>query len=70
MGVAGFVVSLVGFTSLGLLSPIGLILSIIGMRREPKGLAIAGLVVGIVGTIGTFFFYGIFGISVASHYHP
>lgn len=55
MGIAGFVVSLLGL--LGgcfggfLLSPLGLIFSIIGMRRPPKGLAIAGLVMGIIGSL-------------------
>jgi len=63
MGIAGFVVSLVGFLSCGLLSPIGLILSIIGMRKEPKGLAIAGLILGILGTIGTIIIFGFFGLG-------
>ncbi len=55
LGIAGFVVSLVGF--LGgcfggaLLSPVGLVLSGVAMRRRPKGFAIAGLVLGILGSL-------------------
>jgi type II secretory pathway pseudopilin PulG len=50
-GLIGFILSLVGFISCGTLSPIALILSCIGLRKEPKGLAIAGLVISILGTI-------------------
>lgn len=52
LGIAGFVVSLVGLLSCGLLSPIGLIMSLIALGREPKGLAIAGVVIGAVGSCG------------------
>ncbi|HED53909.1 MAG TPA: hypothetical protein ENJ00_06875 [Phycisphaerales bacterium] len=52
LGIVGFILSLLGFVgTCGLLSPIGLILSIIALRREPKGFAIAGLILGILGTI-------------------
>jgi len=51
IGTAGFVVSLVGIVLCGLISPIGLVLSIIGLGREPKGLAIAGTVIGGIGTL-------------------
>lgn len=54
MGIAGFVLSLLGLVSCGLLSPIGLILSWIGMYREPKGLAIAGFVMGLIGSFWLF----------------
>lgn len=49
--IAGFVVSLVGFFSCGIFSPVAVVLSAIGMRREPKGLAIAGLIIGAVGCV-------------------
>mgnify|MGYP005866932185 CR=1 FL=1 len=70
IGVAGFVVSLIGFLGCGLLppvgialSPIGLILSSIGMRKEPRGLAIAGLVLGILGSIGAALILVLFGLG-------
>ena len=50
MGIAGFVLSLLGLVSCGLLSPIGLIISVFGLHKEPRGLAIAGLILGIVGS--------------------
>jgi type II secretory pathway pseudopilin PulG len=51
-GLIGFILALVGlFISCGTLAPIALILSIIGMRKEPKGLAIAGLILSILGLI-------------------
>jgi hypothetical protein len=52
MGVAGFVISLVGILTCGLLSPIGLIFSLIGLGRQPKGLAIAGTVISGLGLLG------------------
>ncbi len=51
MGVLGFVLSILGLFSCGILSPIGLIFSAIGMRKEPKDLAIAGLVINIVALV-------------------
>ena len=52
MGTAGFVLSLVGIVlTCGLLCPIGLILSLIALRRQPKGLAIAGTVIGAIGSV-------------------
>lgn len=65
LGLAGFIVSLLGILgTCGLLSPVGLIMSAFAMRKEPKGFAIAGLVIGIVGTltgvIGIIFFGVVF----------
>ena len=51
-GLAGLIVSLVGLLLCGILSPIGLILSIVGLRRpQQRGLAVAGLIIGIIGTV-------------------
>lgn len=52
LGIAGFVISLVGLCSGGLLSPIGLIISLVALGKEPKGLAIAGVVIGALGSCG------------------
>ncbi len=51
LGIAGFVVSLVGLFSCGLLSPIGAIMSMIAVGRRPRGLAIAGIVIGLIGSL-------------------
>ena len=68
LGVAGFVSSLVGLISCGLLSPVGLVLSAVAMRREPKGLATAGLVFGIIGSIWIVvaLVFGLFGVILAA----
>jgi len=51
VGLAGFIVSLVSLVACGgLLSPVGLILSLVGCFRQPRGLAIAGLVLGLIGS--------------------
>lgn len=51
VGLAGFIVSLVSIVACGgLLSPVGLILSLFGCFRQPRGLAIAGVVLGLVGS--------------------
>jgi type II secretory pathway pseudopilin PulG len=51
LGLAGFITSLVGLVSCGLLSPIGLILSIVGLFKAPRGFAIAGTVIGALGSL-------------------
>lgn len=51
LGVAGFITSLVGIPSCGLLSPIGLLLSFFALFRRPRGFAIAGVVIGLFGTV-------------------
>ncbi len=51
MGLAGFILSLVGLALCGLISPIALIFSILGLRKEPKGLAVAGTVISAVGCL-------------------
>ena len=51
LGIAGFVCSVLGILgSCGLLSPIGLILSLVAVGRQPRGFAIAGIVIGALGT--------------------
>lgn len=51
-GLVGFILSLLGLVSCGLLAPIGLIVSLFGLGKEPKGFAIAGVVLGAVGSCG------------------
>ena len=57
LGIAGFVLSLVGIIFLwvpffdAIVSLIGLVLSGFGMKKKPNGLAIAGLVIGIIAFI-------------------
>jgi hypothetical protein len=58
MAIAGFV------TALACCSPVGIILSSIGLSqisKDPsqkgKGLAMAGLIIGIVSLVGTVFYY-------------
>jgi len=53
LGIAGFIVSLVGFCgSGGLLCPIGLILSLIALGKQPRGFAVAGVIIGAIGSCG------------------
>lgn len=69
MGLAGFIVSLVGlFASCGLISPVGLVMSLVGLRREPRGLAIAGVVIGLIGSIWLFIAlaFGLFAAILAA----
>ena len=52
LGLAGFICSLVGLFVGGLLCPIGLLLSLIALGRRPRGFAIAGVIVGLLGSCG------------------
>ncbi|HYD01207.1 MAG TPA: hypothetical protein VEB22_08270, partial [Phycisphaerales bacterium] len=42
---------LVGWFSCGLLCPVGLVLSLVGLRKQPRGLAVAGVILGLLGTV-------------------
>ena len=42
LAIVGFVLAIVGIFSSGILCPIGLIISLIALGREPKGFAIEG----------------------------
>jgi hypothetical protein len=53
LGVAGFVISLIGLVLTGgVLCPIGLVISLVALGRRPRGFAIAGTVLGFLGTCG------------------
>ncbi len=50
-GLAGFIVSIAAIVLCGIPSMIGVVLSLIGLRKRPKGFAVAGLIIGIVGLL-------------------
>lgn len=67
VGLAGFIVSLVGLFTGGCLSPIGLVLSIVGLFKEPRGFAVAGLIISLLAVLGWvigFVFLGFGAIAV------
>jgi hypothetical protein len=49
-GILGCVFSLLGVLTFGLASPIGLVLSLVGMLKRPRGAAVFGAVLGAMGT--------------------
>ena len=71
MGTAGFIIALVTIflfwiPVLGwILWLLGLIFSGIGVKRKPKGLAIAGLVISLIGLILLIVVLGLFAAAVA-----
>ncbi|MEM9348542.1 MAG: DUF4190 domain-containing protein [Planctomycetota bacterium] len=51
LGIAGFVISLSGMiVCLGLISPIGLVLSLIALAKSPRAYAVAGSIIGLLGS--------------------
>jgi hypothetical protein len=61
LGVAGFIVSLIGLVvTCGLLCPLGLLLSLIALFKRPRGFAIAGTLLGLVGTAFIAALFGLF----------
>lgn len=50
LGIVGFVASLVGLLTCGFLSPVALVLSVIGLFKTPRGFAIAGTVISLIGS--------------------
>lgn len=60
-GVMGFIVSLIGLLlTCGLLCPLGLLISLIGLFKPPRGMAITGTILGVIGS----FFLAIFGFGM------
>ncbi|MEZ6194245.1 MAG: DUF4190 domain-containing protein [Planctomycetota bacterium] len=59
LGVVGFLFSLSGVLCC-VTAPIGLLLSLIALRGRPRGLAIAGVILGLIGTLA------LAGIAVSS----
>ena len=52
LGLAGFIVSLVGMVlCMGVICPVGAILSAIALVWKPRGFAIAGLILGVLGSV-------------------
>lgn len=60
LGTSGFVISLIGFLTCGLLCPLGLLLSFFGLFKPPRGQAIAGTILGSLGSLWLF----VFGIAI------
>jgi hypothetical protein len=50
LGVAGFIVSLVGTLACGTLAPLGLLLSLVAVFKRPRGFALAGIIIGLLGS--------------------
>lgn len=51
-GLVGFILSLLGLLgTCGLFSPVGLVVSLVGLGKRPRGFAIAGVVLGAIGSI-------------------
>jgi hypothetical protein len=72
LGTAGFVLSLLGIVTCGFTSIFGFILSFAGLFKEPRGLAIAGLILGIPGGVffaiaGMTMVLGFVGLGAAAH---
>lgn len=51
LGLVGFILSLIGLLlTCGLLSPLGLLISLAGLLKPPRGMAITGTILGLIGT--------------------
>ena len=65
LGVAAFVVSMIGlFVTGGLACPIGVVLGLVAMGRQPRGFAVAGLVIGLIGSCGIIIAGLVFGATI------
>lgn len=73
-GMAGLILGILQIFTLGLLAPIGLIVSLLGLRKEPRGAAIAGVVLnGALGIpllviAGVMFTVAMVGMSLDSQF--
>ena len=66
LGIAGFVLSLLGIFSFGILAPIALLLCFFALFKRPRGLAFAGFIISFITTafLATVIF--IFGFLISS----
>ena len=70
VGVAGFILALIGLffgwiPVIGwIIWILGLILSFIGVFKSPRGMAIAGLIISLIGFIMLLFIFGSIGIAL------
>jgi len=64
LGVAGFVLAILGLLTCGLLAPLGLLLSFFGLFKRPRGLALAGFLVSIIACIPALLIVLVFGAAV------
>ena len=55
-GVTGLVLSIVGLLTCGFVSPLGLLISLIGLFKPPRATAIIGTILGGIGTLIVAFF--------------
>lgn len=63
-GLVGFIISLVSLVGCsGLLSPVSLIFSIVGLTKQPKGFAIAGLVLSLLGMLTFVLIFFVIGVA-------
>ena len=51
LGLAGFILSVVGFFSCGVTSILGFVLSFLGLFQKPRGFAVAGVLLGLPGLL-------------------
>ena len=54
VGVVGFVFAIIGFVTCGLVSPLALLISLVGIFKAPRGFAVAGTIIGLLGTVWLF----------------
>ncbi len=52
VGTTGLVLSVLGLFCFGILAPVGMVVSLVGLFYEPKGNAVAGVLVGMFATVG------------------
>lgn len=64
LGTAAGICSILGIVSCGLLCPVGLILGLCSMGKEPKGLALTGVILGAIGSVGFLVVFLIFGTAL------
>ncbi len=51
LGLFSFILSVLGLSTCGTLSAVSLVLSIIGLKREPRGTAVAGFILSLLGLV-------------------
>lgn len=68
-GMAGLIIAVMGIFCLGLVSPIGLVMSVVGLKTRPRGMAIIATIIAALGTAYLVFWVSLTLLS-GRHLHP
>ena len=66
LGTAGFITAILSWFTCGFLMPFALLISVLGLFKAPRGMAIAGVILSSLAVIPLVLIAGVFGVGLSS----